>query len=138
MSALNYSFEIAHVTLVAEDNRYCGSIDVPVTNQFPYVSFAESVLLTAFKPGNKRVFTSYREFTLLEKGKFENEYDRIAVCQQYFNELLNETFTKHTIVNLVYTIDHIWITSYSHLHYIDELSPCRLQNSPYTRRQKES
>lgn len=130
MSALNYSFEIAHTTLVDSRNRYYGSIDVPITNQFPNVTLVESVLLTIFNPENKSIFTGHREFSLFEENKFENEYDKITVCQQYFNELLKETFSKYSIPNLIYKVGHIWVSTQPHLRYVDELSPVDYRTHP--------
>lgn len=130
MSALNYSFEIAHVTLVDSRNRYYGSIDVPITNQFPNVTLAESVLLTIFKPEDKNVFTNHREFSLLEEDKFENEYDEIAVCQQYFNELLKKSFTKYFNPERIYKVGHIWISTQPFLRYVDKLTPVDYSTHP--------
>lgn len=130
MSAINYSFEIAHTTLVDSRNRCCGSIDVPITNQFPNVTLVESILLTIFKPENKSVFTGHREFSLLEEDKFEGEYDKIAICQQYFNELLKETFSEHSIPDFIYKVGHIWVSTQPRLRYIDELSPVDYRTHP--------
>lgn len=130
MPTSDYRFEIAHVTLVDSRNRYCGSIDVPITNEFPNVTLAESVLLTIFKPENKTIFTGHREFSLLEEGKFENEYDKIAVCQRYFNELLKETFIKYSILNSIYKVDHIWISTQPFLRYVDKLTPVDYSTHP--------
>lgn len=130
MPTSDYRFETAHVTLVDSRNRYCGSIDVPITNEFPNVTLAESVLLTIFKPENKTIFTGHREFSLLEEGKFENEYDKIAVCQRYFNELLKETFIKYSILNSIYKVGHIWISTQPFLRYVDKLTPVDYSTHP--------
>jgi hypothetical protein len=130
MSTSNYRFEIAHVTLVDSRNRYCGSIDVPITNQFSNITLAKSVLLTIFKPEDKSVFTNHREFSLLEEGKFENEYDKIAVCQQYFNELLKKIFPEYPISDRIYKVGHIWVTTQSRLCYIDKLTPVDYNTYP--------
>lgn len=129
MSNTNYHFEIAHTTLV-NNNKYYGSIDVPVNNAFPSVQLAESVLLTVFKPTDKNILTGHREFDFLEKGKFENEYDTITACQQYFDELLKNTFSSRTLANLIYKVDHIWIAGRIRLHYINELSPVDYRTHP--------